>query len=170
MKDPGRDDGYPWRSDPYVRHYCIRLLSDVVTASRASGCGCIRRHGGRYLRSNLWNAPKTAGVVGSDASKRVAKRDQLPNGTLPIFSDCLAPDVWRTAARRRWPCAQAACPYAGNRGTGSRARVEQRACLSSALMHDTPKRRSTWRRTKRTRMTPMTGAPGGSGFLSRGPG
>lgn len=37
------------------------------------------------------NAPKTAGVVGSDASERVAKRDQLPSGILPIFSDCLAP-------------------------------------------------------------------------------
>ena len=37
-----------------MRHYRIRLLSDVVTTSRASRCGCIRRHGGRYLRSSLW--------------------------------------------------------------------------------------------------------------------
>jgi hypothetical protein len=37
------------------------------------------------------SVPKTAGFVGFDASKRVAKRDQLPSGTLPIFLDCLAP-------------------------------------------------------------------------------
>jgi hypothetical protein len=39
----------------------------------------------------LGTDPKTADVAGFDASKRVAKRDQLPSGTLPIFSDCLAP-------------------------------------------------------------------------------
>ncbi|MGO7381509.1 hypothetical protein ACCS86_37175, partial [Rhizobium ruizarguesonis] len=37
------------------------------------------------------NDPKTAGFVGFDASKRVAKLDQLPSGTLPIVLDCLAP-------------------------------------------------------------------------------
>lgn len=37
------------------------------------------------------NDPKTTGVAGFDASKRVAKRDQLPSGTLPISLDCLAP-------------------------------------------------------------------------------
>lgn len=35
--------------------------------------------------------PKTIGFAGSNASTRVAKRDQLPSGILPIFSDCLAP-------------------------------------------------------------------------------
>ncbi len=36
-----------------MRHYRIRLLSDVLTESRAPGWGCIKRHGGRYLRSSL---------------------------------------------------------------------------------------------------------------------
>lgn len=31
------------------------------------------------------SVPKTAGFVGFDASKRVAKRVQLPSGTLLIF-------------------------------------------------------------------------------------
>lgn len=41
----------PSAPDPYVRHYRIRLLSDVVPASRASGCGCASRHGGRYCEA-----------------------------------------------------------------------------------------------------------------------
>jgi PhoPQ-activated pathogenicity-related protein len=33
------------------------------------------------------SVPKTAGFVGFDASKRVARRDQLPSGTLAIFQE-----------------------------------------------------------------------------------
>ncbi|WP_210216952.1 hypothetical protein, partial [Rhizobium tibeticum] len=37
------------------------------------------------------NDPKTIGFAGFDASERVAKRDQLPSGTHPVFLDCQEP-------------------------------------------------------------------------------
>ncbi|MNL50965.1 hypothetical protein D3C87_1740270 [compost metagenome] len=37
------------------------------------------------------NDPKACGVAGFDASRRVAKLDRPPSGTLPTVLDCQAP-------------------------------------------------------------------------------